>query len=133
MDAAPIQMHYNYKKVRSSAMASSRALEVEGGVSDVSVHSPPEKIIEGQLDERIRVIEDIMDGDVICFVGSLLFGCEEVFRDAVESIAGTPGKRQKLVVVLETAGGYIEVVQRIAETLRHHYDRVAFEVPSHAM
>ena len=35
---------------------------------------------------------------------ALLFGCEEVFRDEVEGIAGTPEKKQKLVVVLETAG-----------------------------
>ena len=114
-------------------MPSDRELEIAGSVSDVSIHSPPEKIIEGQLDERIKAIEDLMDGDVISFVGSLLFGCEGVFRDEVEGIAGTPEKKQKLVVVLETAGGYIEVVQRIAETLRHHYERVEFVVPSYAM
>ena len=74
-----------------------------------------------------------MDGDVISFVGSLLYGCEDVFRDEVEGIAGNPEKKKKLVVVLETVGGYIEVVQRIAETIRHHYETVEFVVPSYAM
>ena len=102
-------------------------------MSDVSIHSPPEKIIEGQLDERIKALEELLDGDVISFVGSLLFGCEDVFRDEVEGIAGNPEKKTKLVIVLETIGGYIEVVQRIAETIRHHYETIEFVVPSYAM
>jgi hypothetical protein len=43
-------------------------------------------------------------------------------------------RRGKLVVVVETAGGYIEVVARIVDTLRHHYPRsVEFIVPNYAM
>lgn len=57
-------------------------------MSDVSIHSPLEKIIEGQLDERIKSLEELLDGDVISFVGSLLFGCEDVFRDEVERCSG---------------------------------------------
>lgn len=38
-----------------------------------------------------------------------------------------------MIVILETEGGYIEVAQRIAETLRHHYKRVEFVVPNFAM
>lgn len=37
------------------------------------------------------------------------------------------------MVILETDGGYIEVVQRIAEILRHHFDRIEFLVPNYAM
>lgn len=101
-------------------------------MSDVSIHSPPEKIVEGQLDGRIEAIERVMCGDVITFVGSLLYGSEEVFRDQVEGIA-SDGRKEKLIVILETGGGYIEVVQRIAETLRFHYNRVEFVVPNFAM
>ena len=101
-------------------------------MSDVSIHSPPEKIVEGQLDGRIEAIENTMSGDVITFVGNLLYGSEAVFRDQVEGIA-TDGRKGKLIVILETEGGYIEVVQRIAETLRHHYNRVEFIVPNFAM
>lgn len=100
---------------------------------DMAIHSPPEKIVEGQLDERIQAIEAVLEADVIAFVGSILYGLEDVFRDQVEAIASREDKKEKLVVILETDGGYIEVVERIAETLRHHYDKVEFVVPNSAM
>ena len=56
-------------------------------MSDVSVHSPTEKIVQGELDGRIEAIENTMSGDVMTFVGSLLYGFETVFRDEVEGIA----------------------------------------------
>jgi ClpP class serine protease len=55
---------------------------------------------------------------------------EDFIRNAVEE---TTKKRRKLIVVLETSGGYVEVVQRIADTLRHHYRKVEFVIPDHAM
>lgn len=102
-------------------------------MTDISIHSPPEKIVEEQLDGRIQAIEEALDSDVIAFVGSLLYGLEEVFRDQVEEIVNNGDKKEKLVVILETDGGYIEVVQRIAETLRYHYAKVEFIVPNYAM
>lgn len=43
-------------------------------------------------------------------------------------------KRDKLLVVLETDGGSIEVVERMADLFRHHYpDHVSFLVPNYAM
>ena len=36
------------------------------------------------------------------------------------------------MVILTTTGGYIEVVQRIVDTLRRHYDLVSFVVPNYA-
>lgn len=100
---------------------------------DQSIHSPPEKIIESQLDERIKAIEDVMHANVMTFVGSLLYGSEEAVRDQVEGLSNSDAKREKLVVILETDGGYIEVAQRIAETIRHHYSKVEYVVPNHAM
>jgi hypothetical protein len=42
-------------------------------------------------------------------------------------------KTPRLSLILETNGGYIEVAQRIADTLRHHYSIVDFFIPDHAM
>ena len=42
------------------------------------------------------------------------------------------GKRSRLCVFLTTGGGYIEVVQRIVELMRHHYREVEFVVPNFA-
>jgi hypothetical protein len=91
---------------------------------------PSSDIIERQLDVHINAIERKMDGDVLAFFGPLLFGVEDFIRTAVEE---TTKKRRKLVVILETSGGYVEVVQRIADTLRHHYRKVEFVIPDHAM
>lgn len=63
-------------------------------------------------------------------MGPLLGGVEEFVRDAIED---RPAKRERLAVVLDTEGGYIEVVQRIADTMRKHYRHVAFFVPDRAM
>jgi membrane-bound ClpP family serine protease len=49
---------------------------------------------------------------------------------AVESI---PNKKSRLVVCLETYGGYIESAERIANTLRHHYRYVDFIITTYAM
>ena len=100
---------------------------------DIAIHSPPEKIVESQLDERIQSIETVLEADVIAFVGSILNGLEVVFRDQVEGIARSVDRKEKLVIILETDGGYIETVERIAGTLRNHYSKVEFIVPNYAM
>ena len=74
-----------------------------------------------------------MDANVLTFIGSLLYGSEDVVRDQVEEISNSDEKREKIVVILETDGGNIEVTQRIAETIRHHYDKVEYVVPNYAM
>lgn len=41
-------------------------------------------------------------------------------------------KKRKITVILETSGGYSEVAQRIAQTLRHSYRIVDFIIPNYA-
>ena len=107
---------------------------VDGTSSEVAViHSPPERIIEDQLHEQIAGIEECIQGAALSFFGSLLYGAESFFRDAVEGLVSDRSDIPKLLVILETDGGYIEVVQRIAEILRHHFKRVDFLIPNYAM
>lgn len=91
---------------------------------------PSSDIIERELDIHAAALENNMGGDVLAFFGPILYGVEDHVRTAVEE---TKKKRRKLIVVLETYGGYIEVVQRIADTLRHHYRQVEFVIPDNAM
>jgi membrane-bound ClpP family serine protease len=91
---------------------------------------PSSDIIERELDLSSTAIEQKMGGDVLAFFGPILFGVEDFIRTAVEE---TKKKRTRLIVVLETPGGYVEVVQRIADTLRHHYRKVEYVIPDHAM
>lgn len=97
------------------------------------------EFIEQQLDERIQDLERTTRADVLGFVGDLIGGVDDLFRNVVEEKKSasrnrrkTSGAQDKLVVILTTAGGYIEIVQRIVDTLRHHYGIVEFVVPDHA-
>ncbi len=88
--------------------------------------------IEQQLGERARALMDEFGADVLGFSGPLLFGVDNVTRDTVENLKAQSSGHEKLVVILTTVGGYIEVVQRIVDTLRHHYEVIDFVVPNHA-
>lgn len=103
---------------------------VERDLGGGLVHWPPEAILEDQLDQRVAALEEELGCDVTAFVGRIVYGSDELVREALE---GIESKREGLAVVLETTGGYIEVAQRMAHVLRHHYDRVAFIVPDFAM
>ena len=94
-------------------------------------------IIEYTLTQFLGELEKRFGGDVLVFVGPIVGGIQTEIRDAVELIRAQRGprkqKRKKLIVVLETHGGYIETVERIANTLRQHYAAVEFVVPDFAM
>jgi hypothetical protein len=88
-------------------------------------------IVEQQLRQHLGELEAIFNADAVTFYGPIYYGIESLIRDAVE--ARKP-KRPRLVVVLETEGGSIEVTQRIADIFRHFYTAgVDFLVPDHAM
>ena len=90
-----------------------------------------DEFIEQQLDIRIAYIQRITEADCIAIWGPLFYGVDNIVRDEIEQLK-KQGKRQKLVVVLTTPGGSVEVAQRIAETLRHHYAVIEFIVPNSA-
>jgi hypothetical protein len=90
------------------------------------------KVIEEQLDAQITQIEKETDGDALAFCGPMYDGFEDFVRDAVEK-RKIANDRKKISVILETGGGSIDVAQRIADTLRHHYEVVDFIVPNYAM
>lgn len=87
-------------------------------------------IIEGQLDERIQAVEGAADADALTYIGPLYPFVVDEIKGSVEAIEKP---KRALLVVLETPGGFIDVAERIARILRHHYKRVVFLVPSYAM
>lgn len=84
-------------------------------------------IIIEQLKERLCALEDVTGGDVLVLCAPIRSGLDLVVKEAVD---GLPHRKRKLSVLLETGGGYIEVTQRIAQTLRHHYRVVDFIIPN---
>src|SRR6266446_1316029 len=95
-----------------------------------SVHLDANKIVEEQLDHHLSGLQKEFGSDVLVFIAPIYYGVDDAIRDAVESISG---KQDKLTVLIETTGGFIEVAQRIADTFRKHYDSVEFVVPNYAM
>ncbi|MFW8596215.1 SDH family Clp fold serine proteinase [Cribrihabitans neustonicus] len=92
--------------------------------------------IEHELDQRLKQLASAMESDVITIVSPMAPGIDDIVRGYVEDIADTQEERQDdLSVILETNGGSIEVVERIANVLRHHYPtgEINFIVPNRAM
>lgn len=66
----------------------------------------------------------------IAIMGPVFGDLDLKVRRAVESI----GKKSKsAVVVLDTGGGVVEIVERMVNCLRHHFQEVHFIVPDQAM
>jgi len=91
-----------------------------------------DEFIGQQLDERIAAIQRIMQADCIALVGPLFIGVDDLLRVQIEAMKQRRGSKRKLAVMLTTTGGSVEVAQRIAETLRHHYETVEFVIPNSA-
>lgn len=97
-----------------------------------SIPKNANEFVERHLSQYLQDLESALESDILSVNGLLLFGVDDAIRKAVEERRQQPQSRQKLAVILTTAGGYIEVVQRIVHTLRHHYDIVNFIVPNYA-
>lgn len=95
------------------------------------VPSDVNDFVEQQLNERMRSIEGYFSADGLSFSGPILFGVDDLIRRTVEA-KKAKSKKNKLVVILTTTGGYIEVVQRIVDTVRQHYKIVDFIIPNYA-
>ncbi len=90
------------------------------------------EFIEQQLDTRLSYLEGLVGADALSFSGPIYRGVDDFFRDAVEKKREKRPRKNKLMVVLNTTGGYIEVVHRIVDTLRRHYKFVEFIIPNYA-
>lgn len=87
-------------------------------------------VIEDLLLERLAEFESHTNSDAICFCGVIGFGVDDLLRDVIE---GLDNKKSIISFIVESPGGYLTPVQRIAETLRHYYTTVNFFVPNYAM
>jgi hypothetical protein len=88
-------------------------------------------VVSEALDRSIRKIEDALDGTGVAFVGPLGNGVDDILRGLVDSIKT---KKDRLIVILETPGGYAEVTQRIADNVfRKHFKIIDYIVPNYAM
>jgi hypothetical protein len=92
-----------------------------------------DKVTFEVIEQAETKIETILECDVIHCFGELRAGMVTHYRDVVEALAGRDGKRNALGICLTTPGGQAEVVEKLVEITRHHYDFLYFIVPNMAM
>lgn len=88
--------------------------------------------VEALLDEKLRAIETAFDAQGLAIYGPLDFGLDDTVRDVVEKLKAGDPQREQLVILLDTDGGYLDVVNRMVDTIRHHYRIVSFVIPNAA-
>ena len=91
---------------------------------------PLDDYIKSQLNKHLEKIENILDADAITIISPILPGLDIRVRDVVEDIKS---KKNALVVIHDTPGGIVEVVERMVEAIRYFYPKVFFIIPDRAM
>ncbi|MBM4033507.1 MAG: serine dehydrogenasease [Planctomycetes bacterium] len=89
-----------------------------------------DRLVQNQLVRRLSAIEAILDADLMAIMGPLVPGLDQRVRIAIEM---KKRRRRTLAIILYTEGGVVEVVERMVNTIRHHYGEVVFIVPDRAM
>ncbi|MCY3707171.1 MAG: serine dehydrogenasease [Gammaproteobacteria bacterium] len=99
-------------------------------MTDVAVPPTTQDSAREWANGRLAMIEEMLNADGLTIISAMQLGVEHRVKVAVEA---KENRRRSLVVVLDTPGGIVEVVERIVRVLRHHYEEVKFIVPDRAM
>jgi hypothetical protein len=91
-----------------------------------------DQLVEDILSQANNSLANYMKANVFILNSPMEFGLDDFVRDEIEAIAENDGKVDKLVVLLETPGGFIETVERIVAVFRRHYAFVEFVIPNFA-
>ncbi len=82
------------------------------------------------LDDRLTKIEKRVNADAMGMLSPIAWGLEHRVRVAIDALTK---KRPALLVVLDTPGGVVEVVERIVRTFRANYQEVRFLIVDRAL
>jgi len=91
---------------------------------------PLDSFIKKQLDDHLNKIEEHFVADAIAIISPILYGLDNEVRDVLELINK---KKTRLLIILDTPGGVVEVVQRMVYCIRYFYAEVIFIIPDRAM
>ena len=86
--------------------------------------------IRSLLNQDLRILEGILQSDVLTIFGPIQHGLENIVRKSVEGIRY---RKNRIAIILNTVGGVVEVVERMVTIIRAHYDTVDFLIPDRAM
>ncbi len=77
-------------------------------------------------------VSNELNGDCIFIWCGILSPLDDELRAVIEGLVASPDHKQNLIVLLETKGGYIEIVERMVRIMRNHYEEVYFIIAGHA-
>lgn len=89
-------------------------------------------LIEAELKKHNEALAKHFVADAVIIKAPIRFGIDNEIRDEIENLHLDGDRPKTLTVLLETTGGYIEVVERIYNVFRKHYQLVNFIVPNFA-
>jgi hypothetical protein len=102
-------------------------------VEKVNPHDLDQTILQ-HVDEKAKVLEDLVDADVICYFGQIRPQYYRAFRNFIEGVkSASKRKSGTLAIVLRTPGGSAETAERYVAVVRNFYATVNFIVPDVAM
>ncbi|NOX47439.1 MAG: serine dehydrogenasease [Chlorobi bacterium] len=93
---------------------------------------PVDTSIKELLQKKLLKIENYFNADVFSYYGPIIDGNENIVLDIIENIAIDKNKKEKLIVLLTTAGGSAIAVERYVNIIRKHYKEVDFVIPDYA-
>lgn len=95
-----------------------------------------DEVIQNVLSQGCVFLGAQLKADTLAIFAPMSFGLEAVIKNEIEYIQesredGDP-VLDRLAVILETGGGYVEAVERIVRVFRKHYKFVDFIIPNYA-
>ena len=91
---------------------------------------PLDTHIRDQLTRQLVGIGNKLNAEVVTIVSPIIPGLELRLRTAIENL---PHDTTSVIVILDTPGGVVEVVERMVTSLRSVYDDMTVIVPDRAM
>jgi hypothetical protein len=91
--------------------------------------------IKDLLVKKLVDLERVFEADVVFYMGDIEAKALRIFRDLIEDLKAEIDEEPKdrLVIILNTSGGSAEIVEKMVDIIRHHYQEVYFVVPDFAM
>lgn len=84
------------------------------------------------LNALLTTLETELEGDILCYNGSIRNGIENEILSIIEDLVSDPEKKDKIFIILTTTGGSAFAVERYVNILRAFYNEVNFIIPDYA-
>ena len=97
-------------------------------------YSHLDTLVQKALDQRLQYIKGYLKCEVFTVYGPIFPWLDIALKNIIEDLTIKNNKKHnKCIILLDTPGGSVEVVEKMANIIRKHYQNVSFIVPYQAM